>query len=143
MSSNNGFEVEDRDQVIDEDGESRAPSSGAIVEGTLIFEPPSDLTPGYLRRERVLIAYSNAWQTNKMTPELYEELLEILLAQVTEPADRDEARAALEDLPRGQVRRIVALLLAGGENQEIPLSKSRRSSLGSKGGAKSRQRGRR
>lgn len=68
----------------------------------IVFEPPTDETPGFLRLQKNVLRMSSRLQKNDVSEELVDEMIEMLLPFVVEPVDRDQAREALLDASKKQ-----------------------------------------
>lgn len=144
MEDQNG-DMQERPQgiVIGEDGNVRDAHTSDYATGSLIFEPPDGNAPGYFKRERVMVRYMEGWRTNTITAAQVDDLIQILLSCVVQPADREMALAELEELSRDQIRKLTQLMLTGGSNVTIPLQKPRPLTRGSKAAGRGRRGGRR
>ncbi len=96
----------------------------------LRFRAPGKDAPGYLRRQRQALEFSETLkQTENISAQTIDELVEFLLPFVTVPAKRDEAREALLDMSQGQFDDMLTEIT--GERKGVPPAKSARSANGS------------
>ena len=75
----------------------------------LKFKAPTRDEPGFLRRQRA----ASRLLTQGITPEIVDEMVEFLLPNVEEPADREEARTALLDASQEQFMGMMMVMLRG------------------------------
>ena len=68
----------------------------------IVFEPPTDETPGFLRLQRRVLRLSGLLNAGEFDEAMVDDMVELLLPFVVEPADRDEAREALLDASKKQ-----------------------------------------
>lgn len=85
----------------------------------LVFEPPDENTPGYLRRIIARDKFTRAINTGDIGEDFYDNLIDFLLPFIVEPEDRTQAREALLDATEAQYR---ALLKAVNPEPENPTS---------------------
>lgn len=85
----------------------------------LVFTPPDENTPGYLRRQKQALEFMQSLQGDP-TPKTIDNMVEFLVQFVTEPKDKDEARNALWDASQAQFDALLKSVLGQGENAENP-----------------------
>ena len=85
----------------------------------LVFNPPDEKAPGFLRRQRKALTFVKAFNVDNPTPEMIDDMVEFLLDYVTEPADRDEARDLLWDASQEQIMSLMQAV-GGGESDGNP-----------------------
>lgn len=85
------------------------------------FTRPDKDTPGHLRRLK-MVAKFNGLKDEDFTLEFYNEMIEFLLAFITKPTDRDEARAILEDASEAEFKQMMTGSVGGGSEDAGPLS---------------------
>jgi hypothetical protein len=81
----------------------------------LVFEPPDENTPGYLRRLMARDKFIHAIKSKDVTPEIYDDLIAFLLPYITQPEDRDEAKEALLDATEAQYKALLEAI-----NPQVP-----------------------
>ena len=81
----------------------------------LVFNPPDENAPGFLRRQKKALTFIRAFNVENPTPDMVDEMVMFLLDYVTEPEDREEAIELLWDASQSQ---IMELMQAVGGNQE-------------------------
>lgn len=84
----------------------------------LVFKLPDKDTPGFLRRQREAIRFSENLKDNP-TVETVEALVNFLVDYVEEPQDRKEATEALWDASENQFMELLSAL-SGGQQAENP-----------------------
>ncbi len=96
----------------------------------LRFRAPGKDAPGYLRRQRQALEFSEKLkQTENISAQTIDDLVAFFLPFVTRPANRDEAREALFDMSQTQFEDMLSELT--GERKGVPPVKSARSANGS------------
>lgn len=93
--------------------------SNSVKNHGIIFEPPTDETPGFLRLQKRVIAVSVRLNNGGLSEALVDEMVELLLPYVVEPVDRDEAREALLDASRKQYMAMLNGLLGKPVGDEV------------------------
>ena len=73
----------------------------------IVFQPPSKTAPGFLKRQKEAVEFGNALTSGSITPALLDDLVAWLAKYVTEPADKEEAIAALWDASEEQFIELV------------------------------------
>lgn len=91
----------------------------AVKPHEIVFEPPNDETPGFLRLQRNVLRMSSRLQGGDVTEELVDEMVELLLPFVVEPVDRDEAREALLDASKKQYMAMLNGLIGKPAGDEV------------------------
>jgi hypothetical protein len=81
----------------------------------IVFNPPDDNAPGYLRMVRVAVGFSEKLSASPKQ-ETIDELVDFLLPFVSEPVDRAEAREALWDASKVQFQQLLKAVTGGDEN---------------------------
>lgn len=83
----------------------------------LVFTPPDENTPGYLRRQREALKFMQLLKGDP-TVETIDGMVDFLVEYVTEPTDREQAREALWDASEAQFNTLLRSVLgqAGDEN---------------------------
>jgi hypothetical protein len=74
----------------------------AVKSHEIVFEPPTEDTPGFLRLQKNVLRMSSRLTQNDVTEDVVDEMVELLLQFVVEPVDRNDAREALLDASRKQ-----------------------------------------
>lgn len=98
----------------------------------LRFRAPGKDAPGYLRRQRQALEFSEKLkQTENISAQTIDDLVAFFLPFVTAPTNRDEAREALFDMSQTQFEDMLNELT--GERKGVPPVKSARSANGSMG----------
>lgn len=59
------------------------------------IQVPDKTAPGFLKRQRKALEFSKLANSGKLVPEDIDSLVDFLAEFVTEPVDREEAKAAL------------------------------------------------
>lgn len=85
----------------------------------LVFTPPDENTPGYLRRQKQALEFMQSLKGDP-TPKTIDNMVEFLVEFVTEPKDKDEARNALWDASQAQFDALLKSVLGQGEDAENP-----------------------
>jgi hypothetical protein len=85
----------------------------------LVFAPPDEKSPGYLRRARAAIALQERVES-ALSVALVDEIVDFLLPYVKEPEDRHEAREALLDASREQFTELLSAVAGGSKNVSAP-----------------------
>lgn len=86
----------------------------------VVFELPSDSTPGYLRRMKHLAEFQKAQKDAVEEIARFEALCGFLTGYVREPTDPAEAKEALMDATKEQIDELFALI--GGRKAQVPPS---------------------
>lgn len=86
------------------------------------FQAPDANTPGFLKRMKKALAFSEEMQSGKVSPELVDNLVDFLVDFVIEPKDRTEAKDALLDASQEQFNDMLAAVT--GATAAVPLAKS-------------------
>ena len=86
----------------------------------ITIEVPDEKQPGYLRRLIAVSRFQELQREGKITPEYYDNLITFILAYVSEPEDRDEAREALLDASAEQYMDILSAITGKDENPTPP-----------------------
>jgi len=89
----------------------------------LVFTPPDEQAPGFLRRQKKALVFVKAFSVDNPTPEMVDEMVEFLVDYVTEPADRDEACELLWDASQAQIMELMQAVggSSEGEDTENPI----------------------
>jgi hypothetical protein len=77
----------------------------------LVMELPDKTTPGFLRRSRQAMSFSERLKAGSNEPALCDEMVEFLLPFVKEPADRKQARECLWDASQEQFEKAMAAIV--------------------------------
>ena len=85
----------------------------------LVFTPPDENTPGYLRRQKQALKFMQSLQGDP-TPDTIDGMVEFLVQFVTEPKDDEQAREALWDASQAQFDSLLKSVLGQGEDDENP-----------------------
>jgi len=85
----------------------------------LVFTPPDENTPGYLRRQKQALKFMQSLQGDP-TPDTIDGMVEFLVQFVTEPKDDEQARDALWDASQAQFDALLKSVLGQGEDDENP-----------------------
>jgi hypothetical protein len=78
----------------------------------IVFNPPDDNAPGYLRMVRVAVGFSEKLSASPRQ-ETIDELVEFLLPFVAEPVERTQAREALWDASKLQFQQLLKAVTGG------------------------------
>lgn len=89
----------------------------------IVFEPPDQYAPGYLRRLQTILGFQDRIKSKQIDAAFIVGMVHFLAEFVTEPADRNEAIEALWDASQAQLLSLFAQL-GGGEMSEAPLSEN-------------------
>lgn len=83
----------------------------------LVFTPPDENTPGYLRRQREALKFMQLLKGDP-TVETIDGMVDFLVEFVTEPKGKEEAKEALWDASEAQFNALLRSVLgqAGDEN---------------------------
>lgn len=81
---------------------------------------PGKDKPGYLRRQRKALQFSQAFEAKQVSPELLDGLVEFLVDFVVEPADRDQAKELLWDASEEQFTEVLNAISGSGESSVNP-----------------------
>jgi hypothetical protein len=84
----------------------------------ITFTPPTPQTPGFLRRAREAIRFSELLRQSP-TVETIDALAAFLLQFVSEPIDRGEATEALLDASQEQFQELLTSLTGGGAENPL------------------------
>ena len=85
----------------------------------LVFQPPDENTPGFLRRQREALKFMQLLKGDP-TVEAVDGMVDFLVEFVTEPADKDEAKDALWDASEKQFNELLGSVLGKGDDDEDP-----------------------
>ena len=85
----------------------------------LVFNPPDEHAPGFLKRQKKALVFIKAFNVDNPTPDMIDDMVEFLLDYVTEPTDRDEARDLLWDASQEQIMTLMQAV-GGGESDGNP-----------------------
>jgi hypothetical protein len=84
----------------------------------IVFAFPTGETPGFLRRQRVAVALQQEL-AKQPTVESIDKLVGFLAEFVKEPEDREEAKAAVWELPQEKIEEVLKKIT---ETQTAPKS---------------------
>lgn len=84
------------------------------------FKIPDKNTPGYLRRLRMALKFQAGITNVGIAPDLINEIADFLVDFITIPANRTEAKLAIEDASEAQFFAMLSAL-TGGSNDKDPL----------------------
>ena len=82
----------------------------------LVFSPPDEHAPGFLRRQKKALTFIKAFNVEDPTPDMIDDMVEFLADYVTEPTDRDEAIDLLWDASQDQIMTLMRAI--GGSDKE-------------------------
>ena len=85
----------------------------------LVFTPPDENTPGFLRRQREALEFMQVLKGDP-SPEAIDGMVSFLVEFVTEPVDKKEATEALWDASEAQFNELLAAVLGKAEDAENP-----------------------
>jgi hypothetical protein len=85
----------------------------------LVFTPPDENTPGFLRRQREALKFMQLLKGDP-TVEAVDGMVEFLVEFVTEPKDRKKAIDALWDASEAQFNELLGAVLGKGDSDENP-----------------------
>ena len=85
----------------------------------LVFTPPDENTPGYLRRQKQALEFMQSLQGDP-TPKTIDNMVEFLVQFVTEPKDVKQAKEALWDASQAEFDLLLKSVLGQGEDGENP-----------------------
>ena len=85
----------------------------------LVFTPPDENTPGYLRRQKQALEFMQSLQGDP-TPKTIDNMVEFLVQFVTEPKDVKQAKEALWDASQAEFDLLLKSVLGQGEDAENP-----------------------
>ena len=85
----------------------------------LVIELPTRETPGYLRRQKRALEFSEKLKENQNNASIIDEMIEFILPLVKTPEDRTEAREALWDISESKFEEIL-MALTGTKKQTDP-----------------------
>ena len=83
----------------------------------IVFEKPDSDAPGFLRRQRQALEFKR--ELENAGPDTLDKMVEFLLAFVTEPEDRDEARDALWDASERQFNQLLDVVTGRAETDPL------------------------
>lgn len=83
------------------------------------FQTPTAETPGFLRRMKKALSFSEQLQSGKLNAPLVDELVDFLSEFITEPADKTEAKEMLLDASQSQFIDMLGAIM-GAENTVPP-----------------------
>jgi hypothetical protein len=86
------------------------------------FQAPNATTPGFLKRMKRALSFSEQIQAGKLSAEMIDGLVEFLVDFVIEPINRDEAKDLLLDASQEQFEQMLAAVTGG--NAAVPLPNS-------------------
>ena len=86
----------------------------------LRFEAPTADTPGFLRRTRSAMAFSEKINAGSLSPDLVDEMVDFLAQFITEPEDKEQAKEALLDASQAQFTDMLNAVMGGGADA-VPL----------------------
>lgn len=85
----------------------------------IIFKVPDKTTPGYLRRAKKALEFSQKLG-DTTTPELIDEMVEFLVDYVSSPTERDAKIEALWDVSEDEFSNMLNALSGGGASTVPP-----------------------
>ena len=85
----------------------------------LVFTPPDENTPGFLRRQREALKFMQLLKGDP-TVEAVDGMVDFLVEFVTEPADKKEATEALWDASEAQFNELLGAVLGKADDAEDP-----------------------
>ena len=85
----------------------------------LVFTPPDENTPGFLRRQREALKFMQLLKGDP-TVEAVDGMVDFLVEFVTEPADKNEAIEALWDASEAQFNELLGAVLGKADDAEDP-----------------------
>jgi hypothetical protein len=85
----------------------------------LVFTPPDENTPGFLRRQREALKFMQLLKGDP-TVEAVDGMVDFLVEFVTEPADKNEAVEALWDASEAQFNELLGAVLGKADDAEDP-----------------------
>lgn len=85
----------------------------------LVFTPPDENTPGYLRRQREALKFMELL-SGTPTVEAVDAMVDFLVQFVTKPAQPKKAKEALWDASEAQFNELLKSVLGQGEDTENP-----------------------
>ena len=85
----------------------------------LVFTPPDENTPGFLRRQREALKFMGSLKGDPSV-ETIDDMVVFLVQFVTEPVDKDEAKEALWDASEAQFNDLLGAVLGKGDSDEDP-----------------------
>lgn len=97
---------------------------------TLAFTVPGPDTPGYLRRMRQALRFSQTFTSGAPEPEDLDHMVEFLADFVTVPADRTEAIEALWMATEDEFRELLNAVIGGSGQAAVPPTNSEKSESG-------------
>ena len=85
----------------------------------LVFTPPGPDQPGFLRRQRTALEFSEGLK-EEPTVALFDKMIDFLLDYVTEPADRKEAQDLLLDASENDFTTMLKAISGEGDENPTP-----------------------
>lgn len=86
------------------------------------FQAPDSTTPGFLKRMKRALAFSEQIQAGKLSADMIDGLVEFLVDFVIEPTNRDEAKDLLLDASQEQFESMLAAVTGGSPTVPLPNS---------------------
>lgn len=85
----------------------------------LVFSPPDENTPGYLRRQREALKFVQLLKGDP-TVDAIDAMVDFLVQFVTEPKEEAEAKEALWDASEAQFNELLSAVIGQGEDAGNP-----------------------
>ena len=85
------------------------------------FQAPDSTTPGFLKRMKRALSFSEQIQAGKLSAEMIDGLVDFLADFVIEPTDRNEAKLLLLDASQEQFEGMLAAVTGANANP-VPLA---------------------
>lgn len=86
------------------------------------FQAPDVTTPGFLKRMKRALSFSEQIQAGKLSADMIDGLVDFLADFVIEPKDRQEVKDLLLDASQEQFEQMLAAVTGG--SPAVPLQKS-------------------
>jgi hypothetical protein len=86
------------------------------------FQAPDAQTPGFLKRMKKALAFSEQIQSGEVSPAVVDGLVDFLVDFVVEPKDRNKAKDMLLDASQEQFNDMLSAVT--GATSAVPLPKS-------------------
>ena len=88
------------------------------------FQAPDATTPGFLKRMKKALSFSEQIQSGKLSAELVDNLVDFLVGFVIEPTNREEAKEILLDASQEQFESMLSAVTGANANP-VPLPKEK------------------
>lgn len=85
------------------------------------FQAPDSTTPGFLKRMKRALSFSEQIQSGKLSASLVDDLVDFLVGFVTEPKDKNKAKEMLMDASQEQFEGMLAAVTGANANP-VPLA---------------------